>query len=141
MLAALVDGTVRDTCAERESVYDTEIVSITCGPEDLPFDLSLFASLDEMAAAYTEDVAQAETQPLPDGVCEMGNFEGAYELGERIGRYSCREHIGSSGAAYHVLEWTDEDALVIGYISNLAEAHTWPEIIEFWEERVTAFAP
>ena len=34
---------------------------------------------------------------------------------------------------------THEALLVIGYISNLAEAHSWDELISFWEEEAGPF--
>lgn len=141
-LIGLAHPDMQDTCSESEQVYDTELASITCGPDDLPFELSLFASFPELAAAYTDDVSGAETPPAADGSCEQGNYEGGYGTeGVALGRVNCREHTSSdTGAMYHVIEWTNDDQLVIGYISNRVDAHSWQELIDFWSEQSKAIA-
>lgn len=110
-LTSYVGSDLRDTCHVRSDIesYD-EILSIACGEDDLPFDLSLFSSLSDMNDAYRTDVRGAETPPEPTGTCDQGNFEDEYERdGERVGRVNCREHTSSSsGGQYHVIEWTHE---------------------------------
>ena len=53
---AMAKSDLQSTCTESDQIYDAEVASITCGTEDLPFDYSLFESLDEMQAAYQDDV-------------------------------------------------------------------------------------
>ena len=136
-LISLASPELRETCGAREPIYDTEVASITCGPDDLRFDYSLFRSVDDMNAAFEDDVAGAETTPDPSSLsCSTGRHLADYGFGddETLGRLNCREHTSSSGALYHVIEWTSEEYLVIGYISNLADAHTWDELVTFWQE-------
>ena len=128
------------SCHVRDQIYATEVISITCGPADLPFDYSLFASVGDLRAAYFYDVAGAETPPQPDGTCPEGNFEAIYERdGGPVGRINCREHTSSTGSHYHVLEWTHEPLLVIGYISNKVDTHTWDDLIAFWNGKAGPF--
>ena len=136
-LISLVHPDLRDTCSARDEIYDAEVASVTCGPADLPFDYSLFGSVADMNAAFDEDVAGAETPPDPKSLsCSTGKHLTDYSLdgGQHFGRQNCREHTSSSGALYHVVEWTSEQFVVIGYMSVPAEGHTWDEIIQFWEE-------
>ena len=133
---------LRDTCRERDQIYDREAASITCGPADLPFDYSLFTSSDDMDDAFDDDVAGAETPPEDGGTCSEGNSLDDYDFDGRVGRVNCREHTSSStGAQYHVIEWTDENLLVIGYLSIRVDVHTWEELIDFWLNRGGPFAP
>ncbi|HUR16591.1 MAG TPA: hypothetical protein VMZ33_04855 [Candidatus Limnocylindrales bacterium] len=137
-LISLAHAGLRSTCFIRDEIYDGEIASVTCGPDDLTFDYSLFVTPDEMNAAFDEDVAGAETPPDPKSTdCASGRHltDYSFDEGESLGRLNCREHLSSSGALYHVLEWTSHEFLVIGYLSNRAEAHTWDELVEFWHER------
>jgi hypothetical protein len=141
-LVSYAHANLRDTCRERGALYDTEIGSITCGPEDLPFDYSLFDSSDEMDEAFDDDVSGAETPPQPNGECNQGNHLAPFVFDGRVGRVNCREHTSSStGAQYHVIEWTDENLLVIGYISNRSDLHTWDELIDFWLNQAGPYAP
>ena len=140
LLVSYVHADLRDTCEERDEIYDVELASITCGPDDLPFDYSLFASAADMDAAFDDDVDGAETPPQPDGECNQGNHLAPYDFDGRVGRVNCREHTSSSGAQYHVIEWTDEDLLVIGYISNRVDVHTWDELIDFWLNQAGPYA-
>ena len=60
--------------------------------------------------------------------------------GVPAGRVNCREHTSSSTAAmYHVLEWTNDELLVIGYISNRVDVHSWDELITFWQNDAGPF--
>jgi hypothetical protein len=137
-----VAAELRDTCRERDDVYDTELGSISCGPADLPFDYSLFDSSDGVDAAFDDDVADADTPPQPNGSCDQGNFLEPYDVDGRVGRVNCREHTStSSGAQYHVIEWTDETLLVIGYLSIRVDVHDWNELIDFWLNRAGPYAP
>lgn len=138
-----VQASLRDTCHERDEIYATELAAITCGPEDLPFDYSLFDSSDEIDAAFDDDVSGAETPPQPDGECNQGNYLVPYDFDGRVGRVNCREHTNSTtGAQYHVIEWTDENLLVIGYLSIRTDVHvhTWDELQEFWLNRAGPYA-
>lgn len=141
LLISYAHPDIRDTCHERDQLYDNELASITCGPADLPFDYSLFDSSGEMDAEFDDDVAGAETPPQPDGECNQGNSLAPYDFDGRVGRVNCREHTSSSGAQYHVIEWTDENLLVIGYISNRVDVHTWDELIDFWLNQAGPYAP
>jgi len=42
---------------------------------------------------------------------------------------------------FHVIEWTSDDLLVVGYISNRADLRSWDDLIAFWQERAGPFAP
>jgi hypothetical protein len=142
LLISYASPDLQATCQLAEPLYDDEVVSVTCGEEDLRFDYSLFASHAAMAAAYNRDLRGAETPPQPDGTCSEGNYESTYTISEQVaGRINCRLHEGSSGAMYNVIEWTNDALLVIGYISNRVDLHTWDELIEFWETQAGPFAP
>jgi len=139
-LISYVHPDLVDTCKRRTRIYPAEVDSITCGAGDLPFDYSLFSTAEAMKAAYDEDVAQAETPPVPGGSCEEGTLEESYDIGETPGgRLNCREHISSAGLQFHVIEWTNDQLLVIGYLSN--RPHTWQELIEFWSQQAGPFSP
>jgi hypothetical protein len=141
LLISYAPADLRDTCHEYRKVYDAELASIECGPADLPFDYSLFDSSDEMDAAFDDDVAGADTPPQPNGKCNEGNYLEPYDVDGRVGRVNCYEHTSSStGSQYHVIEWTDEDLLVIGYISNRVDLHTWDELIDFWLNEAGPYA-
>lgn len=140
LLISYAHPSLQSTCHERSQLYDTEVASVTCGDADLPFDYSLFANVTDMAAAYNDDVAGAETPPDPAGACTDGNFEGIYGFEDgRSGHYNCREHTGS-GATYHVFEWTENNTLVIGYISNRTDLHTWDDLYNFFVDRGGPYA-
>lgn len=125
-----------------EPIYQTEVSSVTCGTDDLPFDYSLFASKAEMDVEYLDDVANADTPPEEGGTCGEGNFEGEYTIADvPAGRLNCREHTSDSGFMFHVLEWTNEELLVIGYMSNNVDVHTWDELITFWQDEAGPFTP
>ena len=95
-----------------------------------------------MAGAYNQDLSRGENPPQPDGTCAEANLESAYQIGgEDAGRINCREHHSSSGALYHVIEWTNDRLLVIGYLSNRADLRTWEDLITFWQEQAGPFAP
>lgn len=92
--------------------------------------------------AFDDDVAGAETPPQPNGSCDQGNFLEPYDVDGRVGRVNCREHTSSStGAQYHVIEWTDENLLVIGYLSIRVDIHTWNDLIDFWLNQCGPYAP
>ena len=142
LLASYAHADLRDTCQDRDGIYDAELASVTCGAEDLPFDYSLFASQSDMDAAFDDDVAGAETPPEEGGTCAEGNYLSQYDFDGRVGRVNCREHTSqSTGAQYHVIEWTDQNLLVIGYISNRVDVHSWDELIDFWLNRAGPFSP
>ena len=42
---------------------------------------------------------------------------------------------------FHVMEWTNDQLLVIGYFSNREDLHTWEELIAFWQEDSGPFSP
>jgi hypothetical protein len=141
LLVGLVEPSLRSTCHARDHVYDLEVDSISCGPEDLPFDYSLFGTIGALRDSFQHDVDQAETKPVEDGSCDEGNYLAIYKRDANpVGRVNCRSHTSSStGALFHVIEWTHEATLVIGYISNRVDAHTWDELIDFWETRAGPF--
>jgi hypothetical protein len=94
-----------------------------------------------MDAAFDDDVAGAEAPPQPDGTCDQGNSLQPYDFEGRVGRVNCREHTSSSGSHYHVIDWTDENLLVIGYLSIRVDIHDWNELIEFWLNQAGPYAP
>jgi hypothetical protein len=128
---------MQDSCERYDKTYTTELASINCGPVDLPFEYTLFSQLSDMAAAYDHDLTLGDSPPQQGGSCPDGNFEGPYNNadGDQVGRFNCRRHTSSSsGSLYHVIEWTNDQLLVISYISNRADLHTWAELIEFWQQ-------
>jgi hypothetical protein len=141
LLISYADPALQATCARSDPIYPTEIDSITCGPEDLPFTYSLFSKLDDVKAAYDRDLARGETPPAPNGTCAQANQEGRYTIGDQpAGRRNCRSHhSASTGDPFNVIEWTNEQLLVIGYFSNRADLHTWAELITFWQEQAGPF--
>jgi hypothetical protein len=66
-------------------------------------------------------------------LCTEGVFEGVYGAENApLGRLNCRWHTSSStGEMYRVLEWTNDELNVIGYISNREDVHSWEELIAF----------
>jgi hypothetical protein len=131
-----VPADAAESCQRYKPTYPTELASITCGAEDLPFEYTLFGSIADMAAAYNHDLTLGESPPQPGGSCPDGNFEGPYNGadGTPAGRFNCREHTSTtSGDLFRVIEWTNDDLLVLGYLSNRSDLHTWAELIEFWQ--------
>lgn len=143
LLISYAHENLRDTCAVSDQVYPTELASVTCGPEDLPFTFTLFGSLADMAAAYNHDLTLGDTPPEPDGACKDANFEGTYDIDDApAGRLNCRSHTSSStGEPYRVMEWTNDNLLVIGYLSNRADLHTWNQLFDFWSGQAGPFSP
>lgn len=133
----------QDSCERYPPTYDAELASIACGPEDLLFDFTLFGSQADVATAYNGDLHLGDFPPAPDGRCKDANYEAAYTIGEtEAGRINCRQHTSpSSGSLYHVIEWTRDDLLVIGYISNRADLRSWQDLIDFWTQRAGPFNP
>lgn len=144
LLTSYVGADQQASCKAYHQVYDTELGSIECGPEDLPFDLTLFSSAEDMNAAFDDDVLLADNPPVPDGSCQEANYLDEYfpEPNVAAGRVNCRSHISTStGSPYNVIEWTNNDLLVIGYISNRADLHTWDELMQFWRSEAGPFPP
>jgi hypothetical protein len=131
------------SCTRYPPTYDTELASIECGPEDLPVFYTLFDSVGEMAAAYDGDLHLGDFPPQQDGSCDQANYEATYNIdGEVAGRVNCRQHTSSSsGALYHDIEWTHDELLVLGYISNRADLRSWEDLIDFWIEKSGPFRP
>jgi hypothetical protein len=143
LLIAMADPSLQGTCQPVERIYDSELGSIGCGQEDLPFTYTLFGTAQDMAAAYNHDLTLGETPPDPNGHCRDANFEGPYTIGESSGgRINCRSHHSSTtGVEYKVIEWTNDALLVLGYFSNRTDLHTWDELIEFWQNTAGPFGP
>ncbi len=131
------------TCHRYPPTYDTELASIECGPEDLLVDYTLFGTLAEMNAAYNGDLHLGDNPSEPDGKCKDANYEGTYTIDDtEVGRLNCRQHTSSSsGSLYHVIEWTRDSLLVLGYISNRADLRTWEDLIDFWSNKAGPFTP
>jgi hypothetical protein len=137
LLISFAAPDMQATCGRYPPTYDTELASISCGPEDLIFQYTLFGSLSDMAAGYNNDLSLGDSPPAPGGSCPEGNFEGPYNssAGDYVGRFNCRQHTSSSsGSLYHVIEWTNDGLLVIGYISNRADLRSWADLIAFWQD-------
>jgi hypothetical protein len=142
-LVSYAAANLQSTCVREEDIiYDGEVDTITCGPADLTFDYSLMRSLEVLRSHYDQDISQAESPPVEGGTCEEGTYEDTYQIsGEDAGRLNCRLHTSStSGLLYRVIEWTNEELLVIGYISNRADLHTWEELLTFWEQQAGPFS-
>ena len=133
----------QDTCERYDPTYPTELASISCGPDDLLFQFTLFGAMADMGSAYNGDIRLGDFPPQQDGTCEEANFEDTYKVGDNVaGRINCRQHTSSStGSLYHVIEWTSDDLLVIGYISNRADLRSWQDLIDFWAQKAGPFAP
>ena len=133
----------QDSCVRYSPTYPTELASIACGLEDLPVYYTLFATLSDMAAGYNGDLDLGDFPPQQDGTCAEANYEAAYTIDdEEAGRVSCRQHTSSrTGVLYHDIEWTHDELLVLGYISNRADLRTWDELIDFWIEKSGPFTP
>jgi hypothetical protein len=142
LLISYVAPEFQSTCVRAGPIYEIEVASITCGPEDLPFTYTQFAQFGDMAAAYNRDL-RLGPPAQPDGTCSEANYEAAYQVdGVDIGRVNCRQHESSStGALYHDIEWTNDALLMIGYISNRADLRSWEDLITFWQEEAGPFAP
>ncbi len=143
MLLSYVLPELESTCSPIDQVYDSELASIECGAQDLPFTYSLFGSFADMAAGYNEDLNIGEFPPEQGGTCSEANYEAAYAIdGAPVGRVNCRAHRNATtGDLYHVMEWTSDELKVIGYFSNREDLHTWAELIQFWQEQAGPFAP
>jgi len=70
-------------------------------------------------------------------------YEHTYTIGGTVaGRISCRQHTSSSsGSLYHVIEWTSDELLIIGYVSNWADLRSWQDLIDFWANKAGPIAP
>ena len=133
----------QDTCERYPPTYDTELASISCGPADLLFQFTLFGTVADMGAAYNGDLSLGDFPPAADGSCEEANYEDTYTVDDIVaGRVNCRQHTSSStGSLYHVIEWTNDELLVLGYISNRADLRTWQDLIDFWAQEAGPFTP
>jgi hypothetical protein len=127
-----VKATLRPSCQRADRFYAGEIDSVSCGGDTAPFvDYTLFPSVDELRAAYTDDVASSESRPVTGGTCAGANYDETYNLsGAVAGRLQCTTRT-SSGRHYKVMEWTRESLQILGYISS--ETATWAQLIDFWK--------
>ena len=93
-----------------------------------------------MQAAYNRDLPRAQTPPAEDGSCEEANYEASYDVeDEPGGRIACRDRIGTSGFLFREMEWTNDELLVLAFISNRLK--TWDELIDFWVNLAGPYAP
>jgi hypothetical protein len=129
-----VDPTLRPSCQRADSFYPGEIDSISCGGDTVPFvDYTLFRSVDELRAAYLDDVDGSESAPVLGGACAAANYEDSYTIaGAVVGRLQCTTRTSSSGQHYKVIEWTRESLKTVAYLSS--ESATWDEMIGFWKK-------
>ncbi|MEP7379929.1 MAG: hypothetical protein ABI725_10265 [Chloroflexota bacterium] len=143
LLVSYVLTEIQDTCKRYPPTYDTELASVECGPEDLTFDYTLFDSAEAMNAAYNGDLDLGDFPSDPDGSCKEANYEDTYTIGGDVaGRVNCRQHTSSSsGSLYHVIEWTSDELLVLGYISNRADLRSWQDLIDFWVNKAGPITP
>jgi hypothetical protein len=134
MLLAHVDATLRDGCSRADQFYADELDSISCGGDPIPFvDYTLFASVDELRAAFNDDVATSESQPTASGTCASGNYQSTYLLaGTVAGRIQCTTRT-ANGQTFRVIEWTREELRILAYLSSATV--TWEGMITFWRSQ------
>ena len=99
------------------------------------------ANTDDLRAAYQRDLSRSQTKPVPGGSCAKANYENTYSIaGKAGGRVQCREHTSTStGIRYRDIEWTNDELLVVGFVSNSVK--TWDELIAFWSKDAGPFPP
>jgi hypothetical protein len=133
-LLAHVDATLRDGCSRADPFYADELDSISCGGDPQPFvDYTLFASVDELRAAFNDDVATSESQPAASGTCASGNYLSTYLLaGTVAGRIQCTTRT-ANGQTFRVIEWTREELRILAYLSSATA--TWEGMIAFWRSQ------
>jgi hypothetical protein len=143
LLVSYVGPDYQASCKRYPPTYDTELASIECGPDDLLFDFTLFRSKADMDIAYQGDLDLGDKPIDPNGQCSDANYEDAYSVGDAVaGRVNCRQHTSSSsGSLYHVIEWTNDELFVVGYVSNRADLRSWQDLIDFWTNDAGPFAP
>jgi hypothetical protein len=131
-LLAHVDAILRASCSRADPFYADELDSISCGGDPAPYvDYTLFASIDELRAAFNDDVATSESQPSAGGTCASGNYQSTYTLaGTVAGRIQCTTRT-ANGQTFRVIEWTREELRVLAYLSSATV--TWERMIAFWK--------
>jgi hypothetical protein len=127
-----VKAALRPSCQRADRFYADEIESVSCGGDAAPFvDYTLFPSVDELRAAYVDDVASSESPPVTGGTCAGANYDETYSVGGAVaGRLQCTTRT-SSARHYKVIEWTRESLQILGYISS--ETGSWAQLIDFWK--------
>jgi hypothetical protein len=132
MLLAHVDAGLRASCDRADQFYADELDSISCGGDPLPYvDYTLFATVDELRAAFNDDVAQSESQPAPNGTCASGDYQSTYTLGGApAGRIQCTTRT-ANGQLFRVIEWTREELRILAYLSSATAS--WTDMIAFWK--------
>jgi len=139
LLITYVSTDLQDTCGRERQIYDDEVDSVTCGTNDLPFTYTLFATSAAMEADYDADLVRSEKPRDPKGKCADANFEDTYTIdGNPGGRLRCGTHTSkTSGLVFRELEWTNDELLVLGFISN--RVTSWADLIEVWSNDAGPF--
>lgn len=128
-----VKDRLRPSCDRTDQFYADEIDSVSCGGDTVPFaDYTLFGTVDELRAAYIDDVQQSESKPTDTGTCATANYEATYSIaGTAAGRLQCTTRLSNSGETYKVIEWTRENLRILAYLSSATA--TWDQMITFWK--------
>ncbi|MBM4408631.1 MAG: hypothetical protein FJ038_08565 [Chloroflexi bacterium] len=140
LLISYIPEALRESCGRDRQIYSTELTTITCGPDEFPVTYTLFGAARDMQAAYNQDLPRARIRPVANGTCEEANFEATYKVdGNVAGRLACRDRVGKGGFTYKEMEWTNDQLLVLGFISNRIK--TWDEMIDFWSNEAGPYVP
>lgn len=133
LLSHVVEG-LRPTCERADQFYADEVDSVSCGGDPDPFvDYTMFASVEELRAAFADDVQQSELPPVPNGTCAAANYQSTYQLGGTpAGRLQCTLRT-ANGQTYRVIEWTRDKFRILAYLSSSTVA--WDDMIAFWKAR------
>jgi hypothetical protein len=132
LLIAHMDATVQPTCERADQFYADEVDSISCGGDPTPYiDYTLFASVDELRAAFNDDVQQSESPPVASGTCASANYQSTYELaGAAAGRIQCTTR-SVNGQLFKVIEWTRDSLRILAYLTSASSS--WKDLIAFWK--------
>jgi hypothetical protein len=121
-------------CRSADTIYGSEVDSISCASEDQPaIDYTSFAAADDMDGEFKSDAKAADTPTTSKGQCAKGTYEGTYTIdGKDAGSIRCMVVTGTqTGTKYRVIEWTNDSLLILSYMSS--STMSWDDLIAFWQ--------
>jgi hypothetical protein len=125
---------VQPGCHSTDTIYGSEIDSISCSSEGQPaIDYTSFLLAEDMDGEFKADAKVADTPTTSKGTCSKGTYEGTYTIdGKDAGSIRCMVVTGSqTGTKYRVIEWTNDSLVILTYMSS--STMSWDDLIAFWQ--------
>jgi hypothetical protein len=125
---------VQPGCRSTDTIYGSEIDSVSCSNEGQPaIDYTSFLLAEDMDSEFTADAKAADTPATAKGSCSKADYEGTYTIdGKDAGQLRCMIVTGTqTGTKYRVIEWTNDSLLILSYLSS--STMSWDDLIAFWQ--------